>query len=195
MAIEDGLKIECADLQSTGGIKQILVRAWTDSDVIAFGASGVHTITSIKEDATTDASWGVYEFKNETPLLNVAGTKENGSTAFELGLNFVLPRMEVAKFNQIQSMEGACLMVIAIDTNDQAFVMGVSEKYRNESVAARSQNYAMLSTVEGTTGDAYSSENALTVSLSCKQYELPRIYTASGSGVTIGATGLTATTD
>ena len=30
-------------------------------------------------------------------------------------------------------------MVIAVDTNDNAFVLGVSEKYANENVPERSQ--------------------------------------------------------
>jgi len=194
MAIDTGLAIGCTDLQATGGIKQILLRSWATGDTIVYGSS-THTITSIKDTGGTDADWGVYEFKNETPALTINATKENGSTAFECGLSFTLPRMEVAKFNAIQDMLNACLMIIAVDTNDNAFVLGVSEKYRNESVAERSQTFGQFASAEGGSGAAYSDENGVTISLMARQFEMPREYAPSGTGITVAATGLTATTD
>jgi len=195
MAIDTGLAIECTDLQATGGIKQILLRSWADGDEIAYGGIGVHTITSIKDTGGTDADWGVYEFKNETPALTINATKENGSTAFECGLSFTLPRMEVGKFNAIQDMLNACLMIIAVDTNDKAFVLGVSKKYRNESVAYRSQTFGQFASAEGGSGAAYSDENGVTISLMARQFEMPREYVPSGTGIEVASTGLTATTD
>ena len=194
MAIDTGLAITCADLQATGGIKQILLRSWAAGDTIVYGSS-THTITSIKDTGGTDADWGVYEFKNETPALTINATKENGSTAFECGLSFTLPRMEVAKFNAIQDMLNACLMIIAVDTNDNAFVLGVSEKYRNESVAERSQTFGQFASAEGGSGAAYSDENGVTISLMARQFEMPREYAPSATGITVASTGLTATTD
>ncbi len=194
MAIETGLAIGCTDLQATGGIKQILLRSWAAGDTIVYGSS-THTITSIKDTGGTDADWGVYEFKNETPALTINATKENGSTAFECGLSFTLPRMEVAKFNAIQDMLNACLMIIAVDTNDNAFVLGVSEKYRNESVAERSQTFGQFASAEGGSGAAYSDENGVTISLMARQFEMPREYVPSATGITVASTGLTATTD
>ena len=195
MAIDTGLAIDCTDLQATGGIKQILLRSWADGDTILYGGTGVHTITSIKDTGGTDADWGVYEFKNETPALTINATKENGSTAFECGLSFTLPRMEVAKFNAIQDMLNACLMIIAVDTNDKAFVLGVSHKYRNESVAYRSQTFGQFASAEGGSGAAYSDENGVTISLMARQFEMPREYAPSATGITVASTGLTATTD
>ena len=196
MAIDTGLAITCADLQATGGIKRILIRAWTDTDIVAYGTTpATHTITSILSDTATDATWGVYEFKNETPALTISATKEMGSTAFECGLSFFLPKLEYLKFNIIESITNSCLMVIAVDTNDNAFVLGVSEKYENESVSSRNQTFAQLATVEGGTGAAYSDESGITVSLMARQFEMPRQYVPSGTGIVVAATGLTATTD
>ena len=195
MAIDTGLAIDCTDLQATGGIKQILLRSWAAGDTILYGGTGVHTITSIKDTGGTDAEWGVYEFKNETPALTINATKENGSTAFECGLSFMLPRMEVGKFNAIQDMLNACLMIIAVDTNDKAFVLGVSHKYRNESVASRSQTFGQFASAEGGSGAAYSDENGVTISLMARQFEMPREYVPSATGITVASTGLTATTD
>ena len=198
MAIDTGLAITCADLQATGGIKRILIRAWTDTDIVAYGTTpATHTITSILSDTATDATWGVYEFKNETPALTISATKEMGSTAFECGLSFFLPKLEYLKFNLIESITNSCLMVIAVDTNDNAFVLGASEKYENESNPSRNQTYAQLATVEGGTGAAYSDESGITISLMARQFEMPRQYvvTAPAVGITVASDGLTATTD
>ena len=198
MAIDTGLAITCADLQATGGIKRILIRAWTDTDIVAYGTTpATHTITSILSDTATDATWGVYEFKNETPALTISATKEMGSTAFECGLSFFLPKLEYLKFNLIESITNSCLMVIAVDTNDNAFVLGVSEKYENESSSSRNQTFAQLATVEGGTGAAYSDESGITISLMARQFEMPRQYvvTAPAVGILVAADGLTATTD
>jgi len=195
MAIDTGLAIVCADLQATGGIKRILIRAWTDDDVVLYGDTpATHTITSIK-DLAADASWGVYEFKNETPALTISATKEMGSTAFECGLSFFLPKLEYLKFNIIESITNSCLMVIAVDNNDNAFVLGASEKYENQSKSSRNQTFAQLATVEGGTGAAYSDESGITISLMARQFEMPRQYVPSATGITVAADGLTATTD
>ena len=194
MAIDTGLAIDCTDLQATGGIKQILLRSWAAGDSVSYGTS-THTITSIVDSGAATADWGVYEFKNETPALTINATKENGSTAFECGLSFTLPRMEVGKFNAIQDMLNACLMIIAVDTNDKAFVLGVSEKYRNESVAERSQTFGQFASAEGGSGAAYSDENGVTISLMARQFEMPREYISASTGIVVAPDGLTATTD
>ena len=190
MAIDTGLAIECADLQSTGGITQILLRSWGATDAITYGATGTHSIASILEVAA-DANWFVYEFKNETPALTINGTKENGSTAFECGLSFMLPRLELSKNNALQSMLNECMMGMALDTNGKWWVLGVSEKYANEDVASRSQTFLNMATIEGGTGAAYSDESGVTVSLMARQFELPREYVGT---VTVDTSALTATT-
>ena len=49
---------------------------------------------------------------------------------------------------------------------------------------------------EGGTGAAFSDEDGVTVNIVCNQYELPNPYipAATGLGVVLGASGLTATT-
>jgi hypothetical protein len=190
MAIDTGLAIACADLQATGGITQILLRSWTATDAITYGATGTHSIASILKVAA-DADWFVYEFKNETPALTIAATKENGSTAFECGLSFFLPKTDVTKYTALQGMLNSCMMGIAIDTNGNKWVLGVSEKYANEDVASRSQTFLNMATIEGGTGAAYSDESGVTVSLMARQFELPRKYVGT---VDVNTVALTATT-
>ena len=194
MAIDTGLAIGCTDLQATGGISQILLREWTTADVVTYDTSSptVHSILSILDASpATTADWFVYEFKNETPALTINATKENGSTAFECGLSFMLPRLELTKNNALQSMLNECMMGMALDTNGQWWVLGVSEKYANEDVAGRSQTFLNMATIEGGTGAAYSDESGVTVSLMARQFELPREYAGT---VTVDTAALTATT-
>ena len=190
MAIDTGLAIACDDLQATGGITQILLRDWAAADAITYGAAGTHSIASILTSASP-AAWFVYEFKNETPALTINATKENGSTAFECGLSFFLPKMDLVKFSEIQNMLTDCMMGMAKDTNGEWWVLGVSELYANEDVASRSQTYLNMATIEGGTGAAYSDESGVTVNLMAKQFELPRNYAGT---VTVDTSALTATT-
>ena len=188
MAIDTGLGVYCADLQATGGVSQIILRSWLTADVVTYGSTGSHSITNIQSGG--DAAWFVYEFKNETPALTVNATKENGSTAFECGLSFNVPNIDVAKFNEMQTLLDTCMMGMAKDTNGNWWVLGASEKYANEDVQAKSQTFLNLATMEGGTGAAYADENGITVSLMARQFELPRLYVGT---VTVDTSALTAT--
>lgn len=179
MAITNGVAINCDDLQQIGGIKHILLRDWATSDDILYGTGDTHSITSIQATGASHADWFMYEFKSQNAAMTINATKENGSTSFECGLNFMLPRMTSLKFHELQNMLTDCMMAIAVDNNDNAFVLGVSELYRNSSVSSRSQTFLNLSTIEGGTGTAYDDDNGVTVTLMCKQYELPRAYTGT----------------
>ena len=179
MAIDKGIAITCGNLQQIGGVKHILLRDWTAGDIITYGAAGVHTITNIKKSGPANADWFLYEFKSQEASMTVNATKENGSTAFECGLSFMLPEMGYTKFSELQNMLNDCMMGIAVDNNDKAFVLGVSEKYQNESVVERSQTYLNVASMEGGTGSAFDDANGITVNLMCKQFELPREYTGT----------------
>lgn len=192
MAIDTGLAVTCADLQATGGIKQILLRSWVAGDIITYdNSTGKHGISKIEKAGPASADWFVYEFKNETPSLTINATKENGSTAFECGLSFMIPNNNEAKFSELQKMLNTCMMAIAIDTNNVKTVLGVSEKYANEDVDSRNQTFLNLASMEGGTGAAYADENGITVNLMSRQFELPRIYTGT---CTVDTAALTATT-
>ena len=191
MAIDLGLAVGCADLQATGGITQILLRDWAAGDAVTYGAAGTHSITSIVDVGAATAGWFVYEFKNETPALTINATKENGSTAFECGLSFFLPRLDLLKFSELQNMITDCMMGMALDTNGNWWVLGVSELYANEDVQSRNQTFLNVASMEGGTGAAYSDESGMTVSLMARQFELPRNYSGTA---TVDTVALTATT-
>ena len=190
MAIDTGIGVVCSNLQSTGGISQILLRSWANADVITYGnGAGEWDIDNIQSGG--DAAWFVYEFKNETPALTIAATKENGSTSFECSLSFMVPQLGNDTFHALQDMLSECMMGIAIDTNGNAWVLGVSSKYANEDVANKSQTFLNMSSMEGGTGAAYSDEDGITVTLMARQFELPRKYVGT---ITVNTSALTATT-
>lgn len=196
MAIDNGIAVDCSALQSTGGIKQICLRSFASGDAVTYSnAAGKHDVTKIVDSGGSTADWKVFEFKNETAALNITATKENGSTVFECGLDFMIPQINNTKMHELQTMLNTCMMAIVVTTNDEKLVVGLSEKYGNEDVISRNQTFLNLSGMEGGTGAAYSDENGLTISLMARQFELPRQYdAASGSGLVVDTSALTATT-
>ena len=75
-------------------------------------------------------------------------------------------------------------MVAVVELNSgKKLVIGMSDAFGNKGVDAnawdRNQTYATLGGFEGGSGAAFSDENGITVSLTCKQYELPREYTGA----------------
>lgn len=191
MAIDKGIGVECSNLQSTGGITQILLRSWDTNDAVVYGnAASEHDIDSILTSASP-ANWFVFENKNETGALTVNATKENGSTAFECTLTFMIPQINNDRFAEIQAMLDTCMMGAVKDTNGSWWIVGASEKYANEDVAAKSQTFLNFTSAEGGTGAAYSDESGMTVTLTARQFELPRKYIGT---VTVDTSALTATT-
>ena len=205
MAITDGLAIGCGDLQATGGIKRVLIREWNSTgtaDEITLGGAGAHTVTSIMDGGGTNSTWGVFENKIETPALVVSGTTEKNVSTYECSVSFNLPKMDLIKTNRLQEFTGKCLMVLAEDTNSDWFVLGISNTLTGSDgnldpstagdTGTRQQTFAKLGTIEGGSGAAFSDENGLTVTLTCTQFELPRLY-VNVTAPSIDATGLTAT--
>ena len=196
MAIDNGIAIDCSALQTTGGIKQICLRSFASGDAVTYSnAAGKHDITKIVDSGASTADWKVFEFKNETADLTVNATKEYGSTVFECGLTFMLPQINNVKMHELQTMLNTCMMAIVVTSNNEKLVVGLSEKYANEDVVSRNQTFLNLASMEGGTGAAYSDQNGLTISLMARQFELPRQYdAASGSGLVVNTSALTATT-
>tara|TARA_R110002050_G_scaffold56733_1_gene127590 strand:+ start:410 stop:1009 length:600 start_codon:yes stop_codon:yes gene_type:complete len=198
MAIDTGLKIECTDLQRTGGITRILLRSWASADEVTFSAtsSATHGISLIEDGpATAQADWFMYEFKDEVPTLSVTASKENGSTAFDCVLSFYLPLMNEVKYGALQELLTQCMMGIVTDTNGNNYVIGASELYSvggsNNASISRSQTYLNLTSMEGATGAAYSEENGITVVLTARQFELPRLYTGTITENLVAQTAVT----
>tara|TARA_R110000744_G_scaffold379845_1_gene498939 strand:- start:932 stop:1510 length:579 start_codon:yes stop_codon:yes gene_type:complete len=191
MSITNGVNISCDDLQSSGGIRNILLRTWTAGDVISYSnTASSHAISSIQA-AGVDATWFNYEFKNEQPSLSVTASRENGSTSFECSLTFMMPQMTNNKGAAIMGLLDNCSMAIAVGNNGIHYVLGVSQKYSNAADSVRNQTFTTMTSAEGASGAAYNDENGWTVTMGCKQWEAPRVYTGD---ITLYATSSTSTT-
>ena len=198
MAIDGNIRVVCDDLQRSGGITQIYLRSWAAEDVVTFDNSATnHGISSLVDSGGSEATWQMYDCKAETATLDIAATKENGTTAFECTLSWYIPRMggstgaldQLDKFHELQTLLDSCMMALITDSNGTHWVIGVSEKFSVGAVPGisgnssdqiyRSQTFADLTGMEGSTGAAYQDENGITVTLMAKQYELPRAYSGS----------------
>ena len=180
MAIQNGINIACSDLQAAGGIRNILIRTWASGDAITYqNTSTNHGISSITDTGGSTATWYNFEFKNQLPTLAVTATRENGSTAYECNLAFMMPEMDRYKAAALQQLMDTCMMAIAVGNNGKNYVLGVSQKYSNEKATIRNQTYVSLSGAEGASGAAYNDDGGWTVTLSCKQWEAPRIYSGT----------------
>ena len=91
----------------------------------------------------------------------------------------MMPEMGNAKAAALQGLMDTCMMVIAVGNNGKNYVLGVSQKYSNEKSAIRSQTYSSMTGAEGTSGAAYNDDNGWTVTMGCKQWESPRLYTGT----------------
>ena len=216
MSIESGLSIGCGDLQASGGLSHVLIREWNSpadsADTVTFDHTGKWSVTALNNTPSGGAlgvmNWGVYESKIESSSLTVTGTNEGKDlTTYECTVSMFLPKLTETKFLRLQEMQGKCLMVLCVDTNValtngigvngayQGMLIGASDTLSNLESKARSQTWARIASIEGGSGAAFSDEDGVTVTLTCTQFEAPNAYyPATGVGITIGATGLTATT-
>tara|TARA_R110000824_G_scaffold393328_1_gene592425 strand:+ start:21 stop:602 length:582 start_codon:yes stop_codon:yes gene_type:complete len=192
MAIDSGLIVTCADLQATGGIKQIILTDISNVlTILPTSAAADHIITAV----TTTVPWARYEFKDQSGAFTISGTKENGTTAYECSLTFHVPNLDAPRAAALTKLATGCPVAIVQLNSDKMFVVGFSYVGQNTSLPAtpwiRNQTTANLTTMEGGSGAAYTDENGMTVTLTATQYELPFEYDGA---ITTESGGLTATT-
>ena len=189
MAIDNGLQVTCSDLQAVGGIRQIIVADIDEINTVTTAAN--HSYSAL---TSTSGACARFEFKNEAASLAINATKENGSTSFECVLSWYIPSLQGSAFEQLKDLQDACIVAVVELNSGTKLAIGISETYASQGVNAtpwdRNQTYANLSGFEGNTGSAYSDENGITVTLTARQFELPREYTGA---ITVAAGDTTAT--
>jgi hypothetical protein len=199
MAITTGLLVTCEDLNSIGGIRQIII---TDIDNIVTMLPATSNAQHSIQELTTTVPWARFEFQNETAGMTVTGTKTNGSTEYIVDLTFFVPYANGDRSAEIAQLEAGCPVALVEYSTGIIMVIGLSYLYQSQSATTpwiRNQTTAQLKSVEGGSGLLYSDLNGYTVTLSAKQYELPYEYVPlaavpPSNGITVLAGDITADT-
>lgn len=191
MAITTGLLVDCEDLNSIGGIRQIIITDVANiTTMLPVTSNATHTMTSL----LTTIPWARFEFQNETAGMTVTGTKTNGSTEYIVDLTFFVPYANGARSAEIAELEAGCPVALVEYSTGIIMVIGLSYLYQSQSAVTpwqRNQTTAGLKSVEGGSGLLYSDLNGYTVTMTAKQYELPYEYTGT---ITVLAGDVTADT-
>jgi hypothetical protein len=174
--IDSGVSISCTDIQRKGGLRYVALLSWSELSGNSFTFSSTdHSCSSVGAAETAY----LYEFKDETAKFDVTATKENGQTSYDCSIEMYFPRWTGTTFQELMNATDECLIAVAQDTNGKNWILGVSEAFENVDENDKNQTFGILSGMEGSTGAAYTEESGITVTFSCRQWELPREYTGT----------------
>jgi hypothetical protein len=204
MAIDKGIAIDCADLVEVGGVRNIYVTEISNIVDVDEGSAGTHEYTKLTNTTTPSAvPYAMFAVKPNSASWNTTATKEAGLTSYETTLSWYIPNITSLKLHELMNMENACIVAVAEFRSGERLVIGMSSAYKNTGYdstggAAAGANdkwwlytkhYASM-TLEGVSGAAAQDGNGVTVTLTAKSYEIPRVYSGA---VTPVAGGITAT--
>lgn len=193
MAIDKGISIDCADLVEVGGVRNIYVTEISNITAVTEGTSGTHEYTHLTN--TTGGSgvpYAMFAVKPNSASWNTVATKEAGLTSYETTLSWYIPNITSLKLHELMNMENACIVGVAEFRSGERLVIGMSSAYKNTghdssggaSAGANdkwwlyTKHYASM-TLEGVSGAAAQDGNGVTVTLTAKSYEIPRVYSGS----------------
>jgi hypothetical protein len=147
-----GLPLSC--LESTGGIKNVYISAFSDDTVFTLDANNVIDGMSSSETFYT------YKFRPQTASLNEEGSHsiENGTHFYTQTLAMIFHKMETAKRNNLLVLKGTQMHVIVETQNGDYWLLGKENGcYMTASNSATGQGYGDLSgyniTITGTEPD------------------------------------------
>jgi len=168
MSVSSAFALPCTS--STGGLVNIHIS--DKANILTFTLSG-DEYTSVTMTASN--VFFKYEFEQDTAAMRENASRESRSTVVVHEVEFYLTKMTTLQRNAIQAIldSSVCgVVVIAEDANSQKWVIGFSE---NQLLARPLK----ISTVEGTTGLAFSDDNGSAIILASSDTELARIFTGT----------------
>lgn len=176
MAIDSGLTVQASDIERRGGLQYVAICTQANiTAATADSAAGKHEYTSI-----TDADvLYLFELKNGTGSISVSGSKENGTMMFEQTVSFYVPAVTSEHLHELEQLKHEALVCVGVDFNNEYWVIGLSEAYKNEDAIGRNQTYATMTGLEVNSGAALGDEQGATVTITCSAGELPRKYTGT----------------
>ena len=185
--ISNDILVTCDDENRRGGIKRIF--AINRENVVSFTAGAGHEYTSVTLSATSDVFYEI-QIDEETGSMINEGSRENGSSLFDNVLEAMLPRLDKAKAQTLQSYFTSCKIIFIVETyistgsNNQAFVVGYNEILKGDA--------AMRVNVTETLEAELQGQNAYMITANGRSAETKREYfgtidTNSSGTVTFGS--------
>tara|TARA_R110002012_G_scaffold77863_4_gene198585 strand:- start:1907 stop:2473 length:567 start_codon:yes stop_codon:yes gene_type:complete len=172
MALDAGIIIASTDLEKRGGIKHVYVTELANI-ATATASSTLHTYTALTMESGKTFFWLGHE--NETAGMNIALSKENGSTIVETSVELYIPAMDAVRHEELSKITDVPLMLVCLDYNGKYWAIGLDNIFGSN--LASHQTYAKLMSAEGGSGAAWSDKSGLTISFSARTGELPREIT------------------
>jgi hypothetical protein len=136
--LTSGIPLAC--LESTGGVKNVYISAF--SDATTFTLTG-EVITGI----TNDGTFYTYKFRPQTASLNEEGSHsiENGTHFYTQTLAMIFHKMETAKRNSLLVLKGTQMHVIVETQNGDYWLLGKENGcYMTASTSSTGQGYGDL---------------------------------------------------
>ena len=118
--LTEGIPLECLD--STGGVKNVYIGAYSDDTTFSFDTDeSIDTITSTE-------TFYQFKFRPQTAAFNEELTKslENGTTFYTQTLSMIFHKIDAAKRNNMLLLAGASLHVIVETQNGDYWLMGLA---------------------------------------------------------------------
>ncbi len=144
--LDGGIPIGCTE--STGGIKNVYIGAFSDTTAFTYGTDDeIDTMTSTE-------TYYTFKFKPQSGSLNEEGTHsvENGTTFYTQTLAMTFHKMDAAKRNKVLDIASVSMHVIVETQNGDYWLMGL-------------KNGCDLTGSTSTSGQAYGDLNGYTVTI------------------------------
>ncbi len=167
MAITAGLSVAQLDLVKKGGIKSIYLVEHSDLNTMAGDAAA-----DLDFALTTSKMFG-FEFELETANWNFSATSERGSTMVEHTIQWYIPNCSKTTMVRLNSLSNIPVLVLIRTQAGKDWLVGHSAAYAALTGVQNNQMYAMISSVEGDTGSAYSDSTGCTVTITARAGEMP----------------------
>ena len=168
MSLSSGFSQTCTNV--TGGISNIWL---TDkANVASFTLSGSEYTTATM---VSSAVFYKYEFEQDTAAMRNNAARENYSTVVAHELEFYLNKISTSQRDALQDIidSSTCgIIALAQTANGEVWTLGYSEN----QLLARPMK---VSSMESTTGAAFTDGNGTTVMLASSDTEMPRVYTGT----------------
>lgn len=207
MAIEK-LALSHSDFHTRGGVQYIGITDFSDiidasssdyASSLFTNTAGNHAVSLQQASTGDDVVFHLFEAKQGTASFTQTGSKDGSTIMYEQTLTFFAPNVKDDSLSAIEKLGNEQLCVVFLTYANEAanpdvtkaFVMGVSEKYKDSSDHCNAKHYARLSSVEVSTGAALGDDNGVTVTLTCTSGELVRSTIASEIAIDSSAGTLT----